>query len=1126
MSSLKLEFPVLVRVIKEENEKSYQISPLFLQKPGIKNGRFEKAIRNFKNQIRNELRELRLDRENMNSVLWYLFNPDIHFEIIHLDFLSGKFSVNGEFSIAWFELKEQTFICLPGFDKFMFIAVKNGNEKINIKEQASEIIKIKMNQERKKHGEQWNPKNYTVSKSEFLTVIDLDVFIKHADFAFDQDINSLFSFMFNNNEPMYGDDEIEKVGSDMNLLFPDELNRAMYRDELAERIYQIIYQEEKTAIVLVGAPGSGKTTLIHEAIYKYLEKNDGKQFSFLEKIWDVDPVRVISGMKIVGMWQKRFELIIQYAITRLNSDFNHKGQDKLFVRNMVALLRVGKSSQNNMTLCDVLKTFLEKRKITLIGEATLEEWKVVQELDRKFADLFQVIRIPEMPHNDSVKVVISERARLEHENHCRISNIALSEIFNLQRIYMKQSALPGNVVNFLKRITTKYRNQEINKTEVLKTFQEVNTVSLQMLDRSERLVNQQVEDFIRKHLIGQEEAISCMIETIHLIKSNLNNPEKPYGVFLFIGPTGVGKTEAAKILAKYLFENENQLVRFDMNEYIDYEATRRLVGDVFYPEGQLTGKIRNQPFCILLFDEIEKAHYTVHNLLLQILGEGRLTDAIGRTVDFTNTVIIMTSNLGAKDAGKMVGFHHNPESITSTFRKAVENFFAPEFINRIDRIVPFKHLELKDIITITRLQIEKLMQRDGFVRRNMILNISENVLDKIAKQGFDVNYGARALKRAIEKNLVALTADQIVSVPSGKPMIFEIFSSKGQIIPKVSVLDEVDSNKDFDVNIVPEEKSILVFLENLLKDVENIGTNFSNMFDTKEELTENVSIENWGFYNLKTHLMDVKNELFEAISDYKTSKSKPVVITSPAKNYTRLRWRGYGTTINFKDLFAQMDIREYLYETFQKATLIFKDTKSHYLKYFLNVAYLKFFSDKISEFYVDNVCISLIPLSLGNNSRKKEIEYLESFYRKILSIFDFPDKSGNQNYIFSQGIRLYDLLKNENGIHMFFVPHENSIPIQVKVDKIPDEIDTEDYISFTENKSQENLFKFESGNITTEEFFKDYGKIIRYYCIPYGEFTNDTITDLRTGMIMRSQLNEDEIRLLLLSGLKDKQDNA
>ncbi|MFN8576208.1 MAG: AAA family ATPase [Candidatus Sericytochromatia bacterium] len=1127
MSFLRLEFPILVQVtktfdeIKREFHKSYKVSPLFLNEIYSRANRFEKSIQNLKNKVRNEIKGLNLNRENINNLLWYLFNPEINFNTIDLDFMISKTYIAGRFSYVWFEIKGYIVVCLPNFDRFMFIASKKTNEKVNIQEKVSEVIKFKMAEDKKKYKEEWDYKKYFSTKSDFITVVDIDVFIKHEKFDFEQEIGDFFSFMFSNNEEMYGDEEIEKVGTDLNLLFPNQLNRALYRDEIVESVKDLIYQKENTAFVIVGSRGVGKTTIIHEAIHQYLEKNENKQFSALEKIWEIDSSRIIAGMSIIGMWQKRFESIIQYAMTRIFEHYNKNNSDKLFFRNMVALLRVGKSAQNNMTLSDVLKPFLEKRQLTVIGEATPEEWKTVQDLDRKFADLFQVIRIPEMSFENSVRVIIHERARLENENNCTITENSLNELFNLQRMYIKNYSLPGNIINFLKNLANKYEQYTIDKKEVLDSFNEINPVSIKMLDKEFKISNDEIETFIRKKLIGQEEAINCMIDTINLIKSNLSNPEKPYGVYLFIGPTGVGKTEAAKILAKYIFGSEESLVRFDMNEFIDYDSTRRLIGDLYNPDGQLTSRVRNKPFCVLLFDEIEKSHYSVHNLLLQILGEGRLTDAIGRTIDFTNTIIIMTSNLGAREAGKSFGFNDNKSDLNSVFRKAVENFFAPEFINRIDKIIPFKHLELENIISIARLQIQDLLQRDGFVRRNMILNISDKVINDIAKQGFDINYGARALKRSIEKNLISLTAEQIVNVPLGEPMIFEVYSSKKNIIPRVEVLKTIKTNKNFNISQNIEEKELSNFFNKLLEEIENINNYINEELD-KKQINNKVSSDNWAIYNLKDQIIDLKDELSSLTEDIELKNISPTSVIGSVRNFTRGSFREYNNRKIFEDVFAQLDIREYLYEIFQKSK-VFSDTKNIYLKYFLDTGFLKFFSNKLFSNLNEQVYIKIKSISLSNTFISLEVEYLQDLYTKILDLFNIGSsiiKNDNEIYIITKGIGIYDLLKYEEGLHLFFVPYQNYVPIEVNIGKIPNDISCETFIKNLVIKEKEAIDSFENGDLSKEQFLKNYGEIIRYYSIDYNyNRNNDIITDLKTNLITKGKLTENDIKTLIYGNI-------
>ena len=235
------------------------------------------------------------------------------------------------------------------------------------------------------------------------------------------------------------------------------------------------------------------------------------------------------------------------------------------------------------------------------------------------------------------------------------------------------------------------------------------------------------------------------------------------------------------------------MMRFDMNEYIDGGAVHRLIGDEHNPEGHLTGKVRYQPYGIVLFDEIEKAHPRVHDLLLQVLDDGRLTDSLGKTVDFTGTIIIMTSNVGARAASAQVGFDTGQRDDSSVYRKAVENRFRPEFINRIDRIVIFESLQLEHILSIARLQIKELLKRDGFVRRTTILNISSDALEWVARRGYDEKMGGRALKRQIEKDLTTLSAEQLITTHTDNPIIFDILFEDQKLVPKITPLAFCDA---------------------------------------------------------------------------------------------------------------------------------------------------------------------------------------------------------------------------------------------------------------------------------------------------------------------------------------------
>jgi len=371
-------------------------------------------------------------------------------------------------------------------------------------------------------------------------------------------------------------------------------------------------------------------------------------------------------------------------------------------------------------------------------------------------------------------MVLAQRKLLEMEYACTISIQAIQRLFTIQRNYLKNKALPGSVMKLLRQIAVKYRFLDIDLPEIREEFKGFSGLEEAIFDPTYSFTQAEVKKTIAAQLVGQAEAVDTLADVVHTIKAKLTTPNKPLASFLFIGPTGVGKTQAAKVLSTYLMGDEKRLLRFDMNEYIDAGAIHRLIGDYDNPEGQLTGKVRYNPFGVLLLDEIEKAHPAVHDLLLQVLDDGRLTDSVGRTVYFNNLIIIMTSNVGAREVASQLGFGSSTTSDAAIFRKAVENKFRPEFVNRIDRIVIFKPLAYEHILNIARLQIKELLQRDGFVRRSTILNISQEALEWVAKRGFDERMGGRALKRQIERDLTSLSADQLVSTYNDQPILFDI----------------------------------------------------------------------------------------------------------------------------------------------------------------------------------------------------------------------------------------------------------------------------------------------------------------------------------------------------------------
>ncbi|MGB1216800.1 MAG: AAA family ATPase, partial [Saprospiraceae bacterium] len=659
-----------------------------------------------------------------------------------------------------------------------------------------------------------------------------------------------FFAAFGGQTDFQGGTEIYKVGYDLNEKYPTELLSAWYREDLVNQLSFSIFSEENTPFVLVGSEGVGKKSVIHEALYRYVKEQEedlNENADRLQKIWHVDPTRIIAGMSIVGMWQKRFEAILKFIMTRRKDiralkKRRDNAKDKILFDNPVALLRIGKSASNDMTLSDVLKTYLEKRMLQVIVLATPEEWKIVQEKDRRFADLFRVIRVEEPDTSTAVKMILQRRKLLEVEYGNQISAHAIHRLFTIHRNYFKRKALPGGVMKLLNQLAIKYKYAKVDVTQVEREFEDFSGLSEEMVDDNNAFEQNSVRDTIALKLVGQANAVDALADTIHVIKSKLSNPNKPKGSFLFIGPTGVGKTQAAKVLAEYLLGGERKLMRFDMNEFIDSYSVSRLIGDEFNPEGQLTGKVKYNPFGIVLLDEIEKAHPKVHDLLLQVLDDGRLTDSLGRTVDFSNTIIIMTSNIGADQVSARVGFEARQSETDAVYRRAVENRFRPEFINRIDKIVIFQALQQEHILGIAQLQINELLQRDGFVRRTTILNIQEEALEWVSNRGFDEKMGGRALKRQIEKDLTALSAEQLLMADSETPVIMDIFLEDNVLTPYITTLDfEVPSEADW-MPRLPDESKGGRFYRDLLRVIERLERNISEGFDDDDEDDDEVRV--------------------------------------------------------------------------------------------------------------------------------------------------------------------------------------------------------------------------------------------------------------------------------------------
>ncbi|WP_299456236.1 AAA family ATPase [uncultured Microscilla sp.] len=1109
MASIHFEFPVWVQY----KNKQYIIRPLFVANQSVANDRYERAMKGLIKSVRNEFKNYKTNRANLDYFLWYLFNPDFKYLNLKLEFSYGQRYFHGQVATAWFEHNGYTVVTMPAFDNLWFIMETRDPKKADVVREVEEQIQRFGRRYKKEYDEEFLMEPYQANGKEFCTAVDMYMHTAGEKITLGYVDDDMFQQFFRPNATFEGRDEIEKVGFELNDLYPSELNRAFYQDELVTQLDRLIYNRENVPMVILGPRRVGKSTLLHEVVHRYLERNTEKELYHLDNIWNVDPSRLIAGMSIVGMWQRRFESIIRFA---MNPITEYPRRDKLYFNNIIALFRIGKSAQNDMTLSDVLKPYLQKREIQVVLEATPEEWDIASELDRGFTDLFKVVRLYEPTETKSLRIINKVRVRLESEHDFKISNTGLLRLIELQKRFNQNMVLIGAIAENLHQLSSKYSEEEVTPQTIVEEFSSKTHLNERLADPEVKITKDEFQQYISRRLVGQQDAVDCLTDVLHVIKAQLNNPERPFGSYLFIGPTGVGKTQAAKVVAKYLFNHEDSLVRFDMNEFIDGGAVSRLVGDLDYPEGQLTTKIRYNPYCVLLFDEIEKAHPDVHNLLLQVLGEGRLTDALGRTISFCNTVIIMTSNLGAERVGKEINIQRRADLASSTYEKSVRDFFRPEFINRIDNVIIFNKLNLEHIGQIAWLQIKELLKRHGFMRRHTILNVSEEVLQKLAENGFDPEMGGRALKRQIEKELTVLIADQLVETLPDTPVIFNLFIQDHQLKPLLTRLEHIEA---FDESAIPKIGDFEVGIQHfeyLLTEIEQLKAEMFQLADDEDNaIIDPSTITDYSLIHMKEDVLNIEQKVRNIIYEYQTQNNFDLSQSNVQIRYVAqeklIKNDNSGSKVEkkyFKELYSELEIYEYLEEVAQATDRIVRESDAMFFEVSQAWAWIRFYYHHYEKNGLDRVMICVI--SRVEKAGQDEVKYLKKLYERIHPVEQVIEAKDNEWHLYLNGPGLFDLFSCEVGFHMFFTPHETPLPVEVSIHRLGDDETPETFVNNLDNRRWQDMVKTEEGI----KSLKKVAHIIRLYAFSDLLQRKGSITDLRTGIINYEDLTDAELKFL------------
>ncbi|MGL4911698.1 MAG: ATP-dependent Clp protease ATP-binding subunit [Romboutsia sp.] len=629
----------------------------------------------------------------------------------------------------------------------------------------------------------------------------------------------------------------------------DKIDPVIGREKEIERVVQILSRRTKNNPVLIGDPGVGKTS-VAEALALNIAKGNIPENLRNKILYTLDMGAMLAGAKYRGEFEERIKQVIEEVIKN--------GNIILFIDELHTIIGAGATGESTIDASNILKPVLARGEIQVVGATTIDEYRKHVEKDSALERRFQPVMVNEPSKEDTIRILEGLRDKYESHHRVKISDEAIEAAVSLSVRYITDRFLPDKAIDLIDEAASKVRLRKASQTleikgleeeikvitkekekavkykdfeKIAKIKDEQNNLKKQLEEVKEQWDNMsnytdivdanviaevvelwtgipvnkiveeesekllKLEEMLHDRVIGQEQAVKAISSAIRRSRAGLKDPSRPIGSFLFLGPTGVGKTELSKALAEVQFGDENQIIRIDMSEYMEKHAVSRLIGSppgyIGHDEGgQLTEKVRRHPYSVVLFDEIEKAHPDVFNILLQILDDGRLTDSKGRTVDFKNTIIIMTSNVGATKIKnqKVLGFSTNKdheEEVNDNYEKMKEKImeelkkrFRPEFLNRIDDIIVFHSLVESHISQIVRLMTRELIQRLKLMEID--LEMSEDAIKLISKSGFDLEYGARPLKRAIQKELEDQLSEAILrgDVKKGSTVRAEIEDNK------------------------------------------------------------------------------------------------------------------------------------------------------------------------------------------------------------------------------------------------------------------------------------------------------------------------------------------------------------
>jgi len=1003
------------------------------------------------------------------DLAWHTFSPYLTTKTLNFRIFLSSQSFDCKYLFVIFDAFDKKIAYTPNVAG-MWFEMERGED---LQRRAEDVLieHFKTLERRDGKGSQ-NPAALSFPSKAFVTTLDLNLNLPQ---KFEEPEASLFAMLGNEQKPD-GRQELNRVGRCLDWLYPDDLERAVGRQESLSGLTGLLESKDKRPVVIIGNRQVGKTNLINEYVFQKAKRRHQSRGS--ENLtWLISPQRLISGMSFVGQWENRLTAILSEAKLR---------EHLLYFDDVLGLFFAGVSASSDLNVAQVLKPYLERREVRVVGELTPQTWRVVQEKDRSFAEMFHIFRLKETNDDETLSILLSVRRELEYKFKCQFDLDSLPTALDLQRRYNREASFPGKAASFLQQIGNKFQDSKINRDNILQEFEAKSGMKVAFLDDRSKLERSEILRKISEGVIGQKQAVSAAADVISIAKSRLNDTSRPIASFLFLGATGVGKTEAAKQIASYLYGSEDKLLRFDMNEFVSPFDVARLVGTFDQPEGLLTGAIRRSPFSVVLLDEIEKANPDVFNLLLQVLGDGRLTDAMGRTADFSNAIIILTSNLGAREANVKLGFRETNDSNASVYRQAAEKFFRPEFFNRLDRIIPFENLSREDVERIARIQLQKVFARDGFSRQNCRLELEPSAVQKIVDEGYHPELGARALKRAIERNLIQPVAIRLAALKTTSPTIIKISRIENKFVTQVEEIRPLTIDQSvWQRHDFSELQTELDKIEDALNRIED---SIGHLKPKGEILPQD---ENQAQYFLVLEYIKRIERMIERADNWReNSKFKIQNSKFPKRQLISLRDAG----LDFNDFLGNSNLSARLKELAAENQL-FGETAADY----------------VQDIWRETSLLQTVVNSLQNSRRARCVmawrsadiyfgketipsmleNYKQFFGQELgLKVSEFAPKNLSADcfemFLLLEGSFAFDLANAESGNHIFVSKRGDFTPIEISV-------------SASENPER----------VKPQDF-----TVVRIYN------ERNLALDFRSALITRENLTHRELRTFVLSGLK------